>query len=380
MTKSNRRLLLGKTRILPAIPLAIVLPLQSAQNLTTGIALRPESGWVRYGTVASVSQNTIKLASPTAVGLHPNLPHGQIAATTRVWTSEALRGFEGSVIVFLLDENKRLIFQTKERHWGVNGEAIPGAPSDRKENWAEAVPVDVLAQTRYVTIFHSDHPTSHWEDTMGQIATFAGYVIIAIACAGIGNEFVYNGDGDWSCESPSDSQGSDVGSAAATGATRPAKLGASGRAEQFPLPGQMVWLNRSTNQALWTVFPISAHRKDDVGTSDYLETSVTVSYPPTTTSAARPLAVSPPAVGAKGAASRTPCCIVSGIDERSGIVTAHVNGAPERAFRFQPTNPAVLRTLKIGQGIYANFGTKQVSLDGTAPCACMWLEGPTNPR
>ena len=62
-----------------------------------------------------------------------------------------------------------------------------------------------------------------------------------------------------------------------------------------------------------------------------------------------------------------PCCGITAIDLKTGIVTAKVN-ATGQTFEFKVTNQALLKSLKLGQGIYANFQTHQVSVDGIQPC------------
>src|ERR1700687_3707341 len=39
-----------------------------------------------------------------------------------------------------------------------------------------------------------------------------------------------------------------------------------------------------------------------------------------------------------------------------------------KVFQFKVTDAAVLKSLKVGQGVYANFGAMQVSLDGSTVC------------
>ena len=65
-----------------------------------------------------------------------------------------------------------------------------------------------------------------------------------------------------------------------------------------------------------------------------------------------------------------PCCSITGIDYRAGLVTAQ-NTATGQTFQFKVGNVSLLKTLKVGQGVYADFGTKQVSVDGAAPCCGM---------
>jgi chitobiase/beta-hexosaminidase-like protein len=81
-------------------------------------------------------------------------------------------------------------------------------------------------------------------------------------------------------------------------------------------------------------------------------------------------------------------CSVTAIDARTGVVSAKVNasGAP---FQFMVTNAKLLAVLRLGQGVYANFTTGQVSLDGKVMC-CKIISPPqaaqpggkvlTNPR
>jgi hypothetical protein len=58
--------------------------------------------------------------------------------------------------------------------------------------------------------------------------------------------------------------------------------------------------------------------------------------------------------------------VISAI-QPGGAVAAKVN-ATGRQFQFAVTDAALLRSLKVGQGIYANFGASQVSIDGKTPC------------
>lgn len=65
-----------------------------------------------------------------------------------------------------------------------------------------------------------------------------------------------------------------------------------------------------------------------------------------------------------------PCCAITAIDAGKGIVTARVKSTGQ-IFKFEVKTPAVLHSLKIGQEIYANLSTKQVSLDGRTVCCAM---------
>ncbi|HUJ30860.1 MAG TPA: hypothetical protein VLY23_06230 [Candidatus Acidoferrum sp.] len=60
-----------------------------------------------------------------------------------------------------------------------------------------------------------------------------------------------------------------------------------------------------------------------------------------------------------------PCCDITSINTSTGVVTAKVNATGQT---FQFNAGSVLSQLHVGQAIYANLATKQVSLDGAAPC------------
>lgn len=62
-----------------------------------------------------------------------------------------------------------------------------------------------------------------------------------------------------------------------------------------------------------------------------------------------------------------PSCIITTIDAQTGIITATEN-ATGRVFSFQAFDSTLLHSLKVGQGIYANFTTHQVSIDGINVC------------
>ncbi len=72
-------------------------------------------------------------------------------------------------------------------------------------------------------------------------------------------------------------------------------------------------------------------------------------------------AIALPAYGA------APCCTVTGVNAKTGMVTARET-ATGRSFQFKATNAALLKTLSAGSPIYANFSTKQVSVNGEVPC------------
>ena len=64
-----------------------------------------------------------------------------------------------------------------------------------------------------------------------------------------------------------------------------------------------------------------------------------------------------------------PCCEIIAFDRRTGTVTG-LEAATGKTFQFIAT-PAQRRTLKVGQKLWANFGTQKVSVDGADPCCSM---------
>jgi len=82
-------------------------------------------------------------------------------------------------------------------------------------------------------------------------------------------------------------------------------------------------------------------------------------------------------VAAPAANAADPCCEVTAMNPQTGVVTAKVN-ATGQLFQFRTNNPAHLRNLKIGQQIYANLTSRQVSLDGRSAFATISSIAPQN--
>ncbi len=66
---------------------------------------------------------------------------------------------------------------------------------------------------------------------------------------------------------------------------------------------------------------------------------------------------------ATAAKAQAPCCSVTAMNAATGVVSAKVN-ANGAAFQFRLTNANLLKEVRVGTGVYANFTTHQVSLDG----------------
>ena len=78
------------------------------------------------------------------------------------------------------------------------------------------------------------------------------------------------------------------------------------------------------------------------------------------------------------AGAATPCCAITAIDVRTGIVSAR-DRANGRVIRFKVADAALLRSVKVGQSVYADSGTQKVSLDGAAPCCAILNVRPAEP-
>ena len=61
-----------------------------------------------------------------------------------------------------------------------------------------------------------------------------------------------------------------------------------------------------------------------------------------------------------------PACQITSIDRARGVVTAKVK-ATGQSFQFKAGDMALFNSFKVGQDIFANFKTRQVSVDGKTP-------------
>jgi hypothetical protein len=61
------------------------------------------------------------------------------------------------------------------------------------------------------------------------------------------------------------------------------------------------------------------------------------------------------------------CCNITVIEAKTGIVTAQ-HTATGQTFRFSVTDAATLQSLRVGQGVWADFGTGRVRIYGAEAC------------
>lgn len=72
-----------------------------------------------------------------------------------------------------------------------------------------------------------------------------------------------------------------------------------------------------------------------------------------------------------------PSSRVTSIDSSTGVVTGVVNSTGQ-TFQFTVTDPAQLKSLVVGQGVFANLKTSQVSFDGKTPAGTIIAVGPVD--
>jgi len=82
-------------------------------------------------------------------------------------------------------------------------------------------------------------------------------------------------------------------------------------------------------------------------------------------------------VEGNGATSGEPCCNITSIGARTGIVTAREKSTG-RLFRFEVKDAELLKSLRVGQAVFADFGTSKVRINGLEPCCSIVGHGPGN--
>jgi hypothetical protein len=82
-----------------------------------------------------------------------------------------------------------------------------------------------------------------------------------------------------------------------------------------------------------------------------------------------------PTVGIKSPIATSPaCCEITALSQQAKTVTAKVKSNGQ-AFQIAVVNPTVFQSLRVGQAIWANFQTRQVSLNGLGPVDGMQVIG-----
>lgn len=144
---------------------------------------------------------------------------------------------------------------------------------------------------------------------------------------------------------------------AATGVVS-AKVNANGEAFQFRLTDANLLKEVRVGGGVYANF--TTHQVSMDGKSIVGPITSGPQAPAPTPAALAPLLKTSPVIATAGPAAA--CCSITAINAASGQVTARVT-ATGQAFTFT-ANPSVFNSLKVGQGIFANFGAKQISIDG----------------
>jgi hypothetical protein len=82
-------------------------------------------------------------------------------------------------------------------------------------------------------------------------------------------------------------------------------------------------------------------------------------------------------VEGNGATSSEPCCSITAITLKTAVVTAREKSTG-RVFRFDVKDADLLKSLRIGQAVFADFGTSKVRIHGAEPCCNIIGHGPGN--
>jgi hypothetical protein len=74
----------------------------------------------------------------------------------------------------------------------------------------------------------------------------------------------------------------------------------------------------------------------------------------------------------------TPCCSITTIDMKTGIVTAK-NTSTGETFEFKLGNSAQIRNIKIGDQVSTDFQTREVTVHSFQPVDGILLKAPKRP-
>lgn len=81
-----------------------------------------------------------------------NTATGLLEANTRTATFTWFGGYRGGVQVVLLDPSDFIVYTTQPQKFGVDGTLV--GRNDRTETWSESIPLDIVAKTSSLQVFH----------------------------------------------------------------------------------------------------------------------------------------------------------------------------------------------------------------------------------
>jgi hypothetical protein len=129
-----------------------------------------QTAWI-YPSMVKVVDFPVETARKTKVGGGDYMKTtvklsntGILRARTRTWTTACADGFTGGVRVVLMTRDFNDLLVTDLHKYGVNGECVPGAASDRTEEWTANVPLDVVNKTAKIAIVHLKKPTNRVDE------------------------------------------------------------------------------------------------------------------------------------------------------------------------------------------------------------------------
>jgi hypothetical protein len=96
---------------------------------------------------------------------------GRLDAWVRTWTANKTEGFRGQVIVFLLDQNGNIIWNSKDMHrYGINATGPFDNENSRNDTFTENIPPAALTRTRQAFIYHRRYP-KELKEILDEVAT-----------------------------------------------------------------------------------------------------------------------------------------------------------------------------------------------------------------
>jgi hypothetical protein len=138
-----------------------ILPSRAVSNLSIIIS---------NTSIASTKSFPLRGSEFTELGDHRRMKtditisnNGRVDGVTRIWTAKQWSGFTGAAAVVLTDANGNVLYVTNPHSYGVNCKRCPG-PSDRTQQWTDAVPSNIISQVKNYSIIHTTNPRDRWRE------------------------------------------------------------------------------------------------------------------------------------------------------------------------------------------------------------------------
>lgn len=83
----------------------------------------------------------------------------RLDAFVETWTTNILLGFTGQVVVFLLDQDQNILWNTQDTHrFGINAPPPFQNRNSRSDHFSEDIPDNILKRVRKIAIYHRHDP------------------------------------------------------------------------------------------------------------------------------------------------------------------------------------------------------------------------------